>query len=109
MTLKNQYEMFMRFFKLDGPSLSKDLKDFLKAEEEKNEIVEKSVQKIINDIKIKGFSAVCDYSKKFDHFNLTASNVTVDKKEINELAKKIDLELSNSLELAVERIKNFHF
>lgn len=98
----------MKIFELNKPYLSKELSSFIKEEELKDYKVEKKVSEMINDIQKNGFKAVAGYSKKFDNYNLTPDNFLVKKEEIDELADKIDLKLSNALELAVKRIKNFH-
>lgn len=98
----------MKIFELNKPCLSKELSSFIEEEELKDYKVEKIVSDMINDIRKNGFKAISKYSKKFDNFKLTDDNFLVKKEEIDKLANKIDQKLSNALETAVKRIKNFH-
>ena len=70
--------------------------------------IEKSILKIFKDIKRNGFKALSYYSNKFDNFDLTPENFSVNGNEINNLAKKIDPKLEKALNVAVNRIKAFH-
>jgi len=98
----------MKYFKLDKPFLTSELKTFLNDETESNSEIDKKVIEISENIKNNNFKAIIEYSKTFDNFDLNESNFRVSKKEISDLASKIDPALSKSLEIAVERIKDFH-
>lgn len=88
--------------------LSDEILSFLKEEEKDDCAVEQAVRRMNAEIADNGFEAVCNYTKKFDNFDLTAGNFRVGSDEINALAAKISPELSASLETAVERVKAFH-
>jgi histidinol dehydrogenase len=98
----------MKLFELNTSSLNEELLSFLEEEEALDYEVEKTVLNMISDIRKNGFNSIIEYTKKFDNYNLTANNFLVSKEEINELANKINPELSNALETAVQRIKNYH-
>ncbi|MCK4798207.1 MAG: histidinol dehydrogenase, partial [Spirochaetes bacterium] len=98
----------MKLFELGKPLLSDELSNFLKEKKAKNEKIEKKVLAMMNNIQKNGFTALAKYSEKFDKYKLTNNNFKVYQEEIDKLAKKIDPVLSNALETAVDRIKNFH-
>jgi len=98
----------MKLFEMNIPIKPHKLMDFIGSNQEKEIEVESIVSGMIKDIKKNGFKAICDYSNKFDNFNLNEKNFQVTKKEIDELAKKIDPSLSEALETAVSRVNDFH-
>lgn len=98
----------MKLFEIDDENLSKELIKQLNDEANQNGDVEKIVLDMVANIRSDGFKAVKEYSKKFDNFELTEENVLVKKEEIDILAAKISSELSSALEIAINRIKDFH-
>jgi histidinol dehydrogenase len=98
----------MKFFDIDKEESISQLIDFLCEAEEKETKAEKTVAKMIADIRKKKFQALAYYSKKFDKFELTKENFRVTKEEIDSLALKIKPDLSDALEMAVKRITDFH-
>ena len=66
------------------------------------------VKKIILDVKKNGDSAVLKYEKKFSKIKNKSKKIAFSKKEINEISKKTDKKIRKSIDLAFERIKNFH-
>ena len=66
------------------------------------------VKKIIYNVKKKGDKAVIDYEKKFSKITIRSNKITFSKKEINEIAKKLDKKIKQSIDLAYNRIKKFH-
>ena len=98
----------MKLFELKKPSLNKELISFLEENESHDHETEKIVMDMIHNIRKNGFKSIAEYTKKFDNFNLTSDNFQVKQNEIDNLAKKINPELSSALETAIQRIKNFH-
>lgn len=98
----------MKLFELKKPFLNEELKLFLEEEESQDYETEKIVMDMIYNIRKNGFKSIVEYTKKFDNYDLTKDNFLVKKNEIDKLAKKIKPELSDALETAVQRIKNFH-
>jgi histidinol dehydrogenase len=60
------------------------------------------------DVKKNGDSAVLKYEKKFSKIKTKSKKIAFSKKEINEISKKTDKKIRKSIDLAFERIKNFH-
>jgi histidinol dehydrogenase len=98
----------MKYFELNEAKITDELNNYLNDEDEINFEVEKTILEISQNIRKNGFKAVREYTKKFDNFDLNESNFRVSESEISELAKKINPELSQSLEIAVNRVKDFH-
>lgn len=91
----------------------KDIKDIekiimLEYENQSTRDIEEKVYEIGLNIKKSGFKALAEYSLKFDNFSLTKDNVMVSKEEIKKLASKIDKDLDKALQIAIERVRDFH-
>lgn len=69
---------------------------------------EKTVRDILEDVKQRKDAALFDYTQKFDHVSLTASNVRVTEAEMEEALKEVPQEFIGVLERAAENIRVFH-
>lgn len=69
---------------------------------------EKTVRDILEDVKLRKDAALFDYTQKFDHVSLTASNVRVTEAEMEEALKEVPQEFIGVLERAAENIRVFH-
>lgn len=70
--------------------------------------VQEIVNGIIADIKANGDSALFEYTKKFDKFDVNSENILVTKEEIAEAYSKVDAELVDVIKKAAKRIGDFH-
>ncbi len=68
--------------------------------------IEKTVAKILNEVRTNGDKALFEYAKKFDKVCLTS--LAVSKEEIVEGYKNVDKAFINTLILAKENIEAFH-
>ncbi len=66
------------------------------------------VKKIISNVKKNGDKAVIKYEKKFSKIKSKSTRILFSKKEIIQIAKKIDKKIKLSIDLAFNRIKKFH-
>lgn len=98
----------MKFFELESGYFSDELEKYFLDEHSVDDRVESVIRKMEKDIISSGFTALSDYTKKLDNFELNTSNFMVSKDEISRLSSKIDPLLDKSLITAIERIKAFH-
>ena len=70
--------------------------------------VEKEVERIFRNIRLKGDNALFNYAKKFDGLKLNSKNLTINKKQIKIFAKKCPKDIKNALIFSAKRIKKFH-
>jgi len=68
----------------------------------------KIVADIIQDVRNRGDQALLDYTRKFDSPDITIDQLKVTESEIEQAFEMVDEKLSNSLDLAIERIRTFH-
>lgn len=73
-----------------------------------NEDINKSVKQIIADVKMRGDSAIFEYTKKFDNYELTQDNILLTRAEIDEAIKKVPKDTMTALLNAKENIINYH-
>ncbi len=66
------------------------------------------VRKIVNEVRIKGDSAVAEYTKKIDGVDLNSDNLIVTQTEFDDAEKNVDSKVVDSLKIAAENIKKFH-
>jgi len=65
-----------------------------------------SVQKVLDDVRIRGDKAVKEYTKQFDSVLLESIEVT--KEEIDEAEKSVSVNLKQAIEMARRNIWKFH-
>jgi histidinol dehydrogenase len=70
--------------------------------------VESAVTAIVDDVRQRGDAAICDYSKKFDDYSLTAAFMRVSPAEIRKYAEAADPEMIEVLRAAIRNIREFH-
>ncbi len=70
--------------------------------------VEGRVAAILADVKARGFTALAELSQKFDDFALTPETVRVTATQIDAAIKACDPAVVKALELAAQRITDYH-
>ena len=70
--------------------------------------IENTVHEIIQDVRRRGDEALCDYTKRFDEFDLTPESMRVDEEDIHRYASDADDELVEILQQAAKNIREFH-
>jgi histidinol dehydrogenase len=70
--------------------------------------VDKTVRKILNDVREQGDKAVLQYTEKFDRLKLTPSQIRITPEQIKQAYRKTDPKVVESLKYAASRITAFH-
>ena len=89
-----------------GASLSEV--DMILASDDMEQAVDKSVRGIIDDVRRRGDEAVCEYTRRFDEFNLTPELMRVPEEHIEGYAAGADDELVEILRQAAKNVREFH-
>lgn len=74
----------------------------------RDEEVAVRVKEILEDIRVKGDTALFSYTKQFDKTELTAKTVAISSKEIQKQAKKATPELQEAIRESALRIEAYH-
>lgn len=68
----------------------------------------KNVEAIIKDVKLRGDTAIVEYTNKFDSEAVTESTLKVTEKEFKEAQNNVDAEFLKALDRAAGQLKSFH-
>jgi histidinol dehydrogenase len=82
--------------------------DELLASGETEERIENAVRDIITDVRRRGDEALCEYTRRFDEFNLTPELMRVPEEHIHGYASDADDELVEILRQAANNVREFH-
>jgi len=67
-----------------------------------------AARKILSDVKRDGDSAVFEYTRKFDGFDLSEKNLKVASSELKNAYNKVDAKVVKALKHAAKNVKSFH-
>ena len=99
----------MNKFSTQDRDFDTKLKSLIAWESASNEEVGRSVEKIINDVKVNGDASVLDYTNQFDSLKAESiSELIVSKERLKESFDNLAIEQKNALLTAAERIKSYH-
>jgi len=70
--------------------------------------IERTVMKIINQVRTKGDSAVIYFTKKFDRVNITRKNMAVKNREIKSAYSKVSRDFVKAIRKAYSNIWQYH-
>ena len=83
--------------------------ELLDMKRENDADVNAAVAAIIADVRKRGDAAVVEYTKRFDRLvQLSADTLRITTAEVDAAVAQVDADLVRSLELAAERIRDFH-
>lgn len=98
----------MKIIQLDETSKQNLLSDLLKRDPNQYGSYADTVQKIVDDVKMRRDEAVFEYTEKFDKARITAETVRVTKEEIDEAMALVDPELIDVMKKAMANIRSYH-
>ncbi|CAK7193459.1 Histidinol dehydrogenase [Commensalibacter sp. Nvir] len=90
------------------PNFNDDFEKLLKSRTLDTHSVKKPVSDILQKVQTQGDKALCEFTEQFDRLSLTPKQLRINQYEIEQAYKDTSLELIAALDLAIERIKNFH-
>ena len=98
----------LKFFNANQLNFFKKLKTTL----DKRKINQSShsieVKKILSDVKNQGDKALLKFEKKFSKIKTKPKKIKFSKDEINKISMRVEKKLKNSIDIAFQRIKQFH-
>ncbi len=96
----------MRIIDFREPGFEDSISAIIERDEEDYPDIEKTVKRIINDIKEGGDHALIDYTERFDGVRLNSISIPQDR--LSEATKEIPERLLRALKTSAERIEAFH-
>lgn len=85
-----------------------DKVDSLLEADDVSQNVEQAVARILQDVRQRGDTAVCEYTKRFDEFNVTPELMRVPEDHLKGYADGADDELVEILHRAADNVRDFH-
>lgn len=98
----------MRIVKLTQETKQNLLNDLLKRSPNNYTEYADTVQEIVDSVRADGDRALFEYTKKFDKAEITAGNIQVTKKEIEEAYQEVDGHLLEVIRKALVNIRTYH-
>ncbi|MCI5699610.1 MAG: histidinol dehydrogenase [Lachnospiraceae bacterium] len=98
----------MRKVSLTKESIKGILEHMLKRSPSSYPAQEQAVAEILQNVRANGDAALFDYTKKFDHVELTADTILVTQSEVDEAYAAIEPELIEVIRKALVRIRSYH-
>ena len=99
----------LKLIKANQKNFLSNLSVILEKRKTKNPNIDTKIKFIIKDVKKNRDLALIKYEKKFSKFkNISLSNIKFTKVEKNKIIKKLDKKIKVSIDLAYDRILNFH-
>ena len=98
----------MRIVTLTQESKDNLLEDLLKRSPNNYGTYEEKVAAIVDDVRKRRNEAVFEYTEKFDHAKINASNIRVTKEELDEAYSQVDPELLEVIRKALVNIRAYH-
>tara|TARA_B100000242_G_C43021104_1_gene475193 strand:- start:170 stop:1465 length:1296 start_codon:yes stop_codon:yes gene_type:complete len=98
----------LKILKTNQPNFLNKLKTILDKRKFNQRNQSAIVKKILSDVKIKGDKALIKFEKKFSKIQTNTKKIKFSKDEINQISNKVDKKLKNSINIAFQRIKQFH-
>lgn len=81
---------------------------FLASKREASEDVDMAVRQIITNIRAAGDAALIDYTRQFDHLDVSGGRIRVTRAEIDAAVAACDRDVRAALEFAADRITSHH-
>ena len=98
----------MRIIELSEDTRKNILGDLLKRSPSHYSQYESTVNEIIESVRAQGDQALFEYTRKFDHFSLSADNIRVTDEEIKEAYERLEPGLAEVFRKAADNIRAFH-
>lgn len=98
----------MRIIELNEQTKKNILENLLKRSPSQYSQYEEAVAAILNNVKDNGDQALFDYTKQFDKADISADNIRVTEKEIEEAYEKVDKAVIDVIRKALANIEAYH-
>lgn len=96
------------FLSTDSPDFEVTFATLLTAKREDSPDVDAAVAQIIDDVRHRGDSALIELTERFDRVKPTSDTLRFSREEIDELIAQVSTEERDALELAANRIRDYH-
>ncbi|MGB2065486.1 histidinol dehydrogenase [Marinomonas gallaica] len=102
-------QLNIRQFSSKDANFRKDLEQLLSWESVSDTRVQKSVEEIVNRVRLEGDAALIELTNKFDRRSVSsAAELVIEADELAQAAERVDSKIVDALKQAAERVKSYH-
>lgn len=102
-------QLNIRQFSSKDANFRKDLEQLLSWESVSDTRVQKSVEEIVNRVRLEGDAALIELTNKFDRRTVScAAELVIEADELAQAAERVDSKIVDALKQAAERVKGYH-
>ena len=97
----------MKIIKLKSSDIKIQINKIRRRQEKDLNVIEKKVDNILREVRLRGDKSLFELSRKFDNFELTKKNIRIDQAQINNSSMFLSSDIKSSIKQSIKRVKNY--
>ena len=97
----------MKIIKLKSSDIKIQINKIRRRQEKDLNVIEKKVDTILREVRLRGDKSLFELSRKFDNFELTKKNIRIDQTQINNSSMLLSSDIKSSIKKSIKRVKNY--
>ena len=97
----------MKIIKLKSSDIKIQINKIRRRQEKDLNVIEKKVDNILREVRLRGDKSLFELSRKFDNFELTKKNIRIDQTQINNSSMFLSSDIKSSIKKSIKRVKNY--
>ena len=97
----------MKIIKLKSSDIKIQINKIRRRQEKDLNLIEKKVDNILREVRLRGDKSLFELSRKFDNFELTKKNIRIDQTQINNSSMFLSSDIKSSIKKSIKRVKNY--
>ena len=97
----------MKIIKLKSSDIKIQINKIRRRQEKDLNVIEKKVDTILREVRLRGDKSLFELSRKFDNFELTKKNIRIDQAQINNSSMFLSSDIKSSIKKSIKRVKNY--
>ena len=97
----------MKIIKLKSSDIKIQINKIRRRQEKDLNVIEKKVDTILREVRLRGDKSLFELSRKFDNFELTKKNIRIDQTQINNSSMLLSSDIKSSIKRSIKRVKNY--
>ena len=97
----------MKIIKLKSSDIKIQINKIRRRQEKDLNVIEKKVDNILREVRLRGDKSLFELSRKFDNFELTKKNIRIDQAQINNSSMFLSSDIKSSIKKSIKRVTNY--
>lgn len=97
----------MKIIKLKSSDIKIQINKIRRRQEKDLNVIEKKVDNILREVRLRGDKSLFELSRKFDNFELTKKNIRINQSQINNSSMFLSSDIKSSIKQSIKRVKNY--